>query len=121
MTNTFTNPIIPGFNPDPSICRVGEDYFLVTSTFEYFPGLPIYHSKDLLNWTLIGHVLTRRSQLDMRTTEPSGGIWAPTIRYHKGTFYVSTGCTQRFRPKEWVCVPHGEGEQDTDIKDGRIL
>lgn len=100
----FVNPIIPGFNPDPSICRVGDDYFLVTSTFEYFPGIPIYHSKDLLAWTLIGHVLTRRSQLEMRTTEPSGGVWAPTLRYHQGTFYVSVGCTQRFRPKEWVSV-----------------
>ncbi|KAL4811963.1 glycosyl hydrolase [Aspergillus spinulosporus] len=110
----YQNPIIPGFNPDPSIVRVGRDYFLVTSTFEYFPGIPIYHSTDLLNWTLIGHVLTRRSQLDMRTTEPSGGVWAPTIRYvnhqdkGKGRFYVSVGCTQRFRPKEWdIVIPRG--------------
>ncbi|KAL4976293.1 glycosyl hydrolase [Aspergillus desertorum] len=103
-------PHNPRLQPGPSIVRVGADYFLVTSTFEYFPGLPIYHSTDLLNWTLIGHVLTRRSQLDMRTTEPSGGVWAPTIRYvehpdkGKGRFYVSVGCTQRFRPKEWDIV-----------------
>ncbi|KAL2811878.1 glycosyl hydrolase [Aspergillus granulosus] len=108
----YRNPIIPGFNPDPSIIRVGGDYFLVTSTFEYFPGIPIYHSTDLLNWKIIGHVLTRRSQLDMRTTEPSGGVWAPTIRYReedgKGRFYVSVGCTQRFRPKEWdIVIPRG--------------
>ncbi|KAJ3956547.1 hypothetical protein N0V92_006919 [Colletotrichum tropicale] len=105
---SYSNPIIPGFNPDPSICRVGEDFFLVTSTFEYFPGIPIYHSRDLVNWQLIGHVLTRRSQLDMRTTEPSGGIWAPTLRHWQGRFYVSVGCTQRFRPKEWdIIIPRG--------------
>jgi beta-xylosidase len=101
-SGAFNNPIIPGFNPDPSICRVGDDYFLVTSTFEYYPGIPIYHSKDLLKWQLISHVITRPSQVNMRTTEPSGGLWAPTIRYHKGRFYVSLGCTHRFRPKEWV-------------------
>ncbi|RDW87084.1 glycoside hydrolase family 43 protein [Aspergillus mulundensis] len=124
---TFQNPIIPGFNPDPSIVRVDADYFLVTSTFEYFPGIPIYHSTDLLNWTLIGHVLTRRSQLDMRTTEPSGGVWAPTIRYQrgagdqgkekgKGRFYVSVGCTQRFRPKEWdIVIPRGFYVSTEDI------
>lgn len=98
----FNNPIIPGFNPDPSICRVNDDYYLVTSTFEYYPGIPVYHSKDLLQWKLIGHAITRHSQINMRTTEPSGGLWAPTIRHHKGRFYVSLGCTHRFRPKEWV-------------------
>jgi xylan 1,4-beta-xylosidase len=60
---TFTNPIIPGFHPDPSICRVGEDYFLVNSSFEYFPGVPLFHSHDLVHWRQIGHVLTRPSQL----------------------------------------------------------
>lgn len=55
--NTFKNPILTGMNPDPSICRVGDDFYLVTSTFEYFPGLPIYHSKDLINWKMIGHAL----------------------------------------------------------------
>ena len=53
------NPILPGFRPDPSICRVGDDYYLVTSSFAYFPGVPVYHSKDLANWEQIGHVLTR--------------------------------------------------------------
>ncbi|MEK4566812.1 glycoside hydrolase family 43 protein [Alkalihalobacillus sp. FSL R5-0424] len=88
--NTFKNPIIPGFYPDPSICRVGEDYYLVTSTFEYFPGVPIFHSRDLVNWKQIGHVLDRPSQLELGGTEPSAGIWAPTIRYHEGTFYMIT-------------------------------
>ncbi|KFY10954.1 hypothetical protein V492_04772 [Pseudogymnoascus sp. VKM F-4246] len=97
---TFNNPVISGFNPDPSVIRIEDDYFLVTSTFEYFPGLPIYHSKDLLNWTLIGHGLTRSSQLNLRTVEPSGGIWAPTIRYHKGRVYLTTCKWDRYRPKD---------------------
>lgn len=101
----FKNPIISGFNPDPSIARVGEDYFLTTSTFEYFPGLPIYHSRDLINWNLIGHALTRRSQLDLRTVEPGGGIWAPTLRWRQdaggqnGRFYLATCMWSRYRPK----------------------
>ncbi|KAK2772820.1 hypothetical protein FQN53_004425 [Emmonsiellopsis sp. PD_33] len=95
----YQNPIIPGFNPDPSIIRVGDDYFIITSTFEFFPGIPVYHSKDLIRWELIGHVLTRRSQLDIRTPEPGGGIWAPTIRYHDGTYYVTAANYDRFRPQ----------------------
>lgn len=87
---TFKNPIIPGFYPDPSICRVGDDYFLVTSSFEYFPGIPIFHSKDLVNWRQIGHVLDRPSQLDLDSTPNSKGIYAATIRYHNGIFYVIT-------------------------------
>jgi len=86
--NGYKNPIIPGFNPDPSICRVGEDYYLVTSSFEYFPGLPIYHSKDLINWRQIGHCLTRDSQLPLRKAPASAGLFAPTLRYHDGLFYV---------------------------------
>jgi len=85
---TFRNPIIPGFYPDPSICRVGEDYYLITSTFEYFPGLPIFHSRDLVNWRQIGHVLDRPSQLPLDGLAASRGLYAPTIRYHQGTFYV---------------------------------
>jgi xylan 1,4-beta-xylosidase len=87
---TFQNPIIPGFYPDPSICRVGEDYYLVTSTFEYFPGVPVFHSRDLVHWRQIGHVLDRPSQLDLDGVRPSGGIYAPTIRYHDGVFYMIT-------------------------------
>jgi len=84
----FHNPIVPGFNPDPSICRVGSDYYLVTSTFEYFPGVPIYHSTDLVNWRQVGYCLTRDSQLPLQTSPSSGGIYAPTIRWHNGTFYM---------------------------------
>ncbi|WFR60928.1 glycoside hydrolase family 43 protein [Paenibacillus amylolyticus] len=87
---TFRNPVLPGFHPDPSAIRVGEDYYLVTSSFEYFPGVPLFHSKDLVHWQQLGHVLDRASQLNLDGIMPSRGIWAPTIRYHKGTFYMIT-------------------------------
>lgn len=87
----FTNPILAGFYPDPSICRVGSDYYLVTSTFAYFPGIPIFHSKDLVNWRLIGHVMERPEQMDCIGLGVSRGIFAPAIRYHNGVFYVT--CT----------------------------
>jgi len=87
---TFQNPVITGFYPDPSICRAGEDYYMVHSTFEYFPGVPVSHSKDLVHWRLIGYCLTRESQLPLKKMRASGGIYAPTIRYHKGTFYMIT-------------------------------
>jgi alpha-N-arabinofuranosidase len=86
--NGYQNPIIRGFNPDPSICRVNDDFYLVTSSFEYFPGLPIYHSKDLVNWEQLGHCLTRDSQLPLHKAFASGGLFAPSLRYHDGTFYV---------------------------------
>jgi beta-xylosidase len=98
-TGAFQNPVLPGFNPDPSVIRVGSDYFCATSSFEYFPGAPIYHSKDLVKWKLIGHALTRKSQLDIKTPEPGGGVWATTIRYHEGTFYVITNSFDRYRPQ----------------------
>lgn len=88
--NYYTNPILKGFYPDPSICRVGDDYYLVNSSFEYYPGVPIFHSKDLINWQQIGHVLNRPSQLNLDSVRASGGIYAPTIRYHNGTFYMIT-------------------------------
>ncbi|KAH8149830.1 uncharacterized protein LAJ45_05982 [Morchella importuna] len=92
ISHAFQNPIIPGFNPDPTIQRVGKDYFLATSTFEFFPGVPIYHSIDLINWEIIGHALNRPSQLNLRGTAPSGGIFAPTLRYHEQTrtYYMIT-------------------------------
>ena len=87
----FTNPILSGFYPDPSICRVGSDYYLVNSTFSYFPGIPIFHSKDLVNWELIGHVMDRAEQMDLDGFGVSRGIFAPAIRYNDGVFYVT--CT----------------------------
>lgn len=86
----FSNPIIRGFHPDPTICRVGEDYWLVVSSFEYFPGLPVFHSRDLVNWRLAGHALSRPDQLDLSARQISQGIFAPTLRYHNGTFYLIT-------------------------------
>lgn len=86
----YANPVIPGFHPDPSICRVGDDYYLVTSTFEYFPGVPVFHSRDLVHWRKIGHCLTRESQLPLAGAGSSGGIYAPTIRHHNGRFYMAT-------------------------------
>ena len=92
--NTFINPIIPGGYPDPSICRVGDDFYIVNSSFEYFPGLPIHHSKDLVNWELIGYGLHRPSQasgaVNLLDVQENGGIHAPTIRFNKGTFYIVT-------------------------------
>ena len=88
MPGTFHNPILPGCYPDPSICRVGEDFYLVTSTFEYFPGLPIFHSRDLVHWHQVGHVLNRASQLPLAGIRSSGGLYAPTIRFSGGVFYV---------------------------------
>jgi xylan 1,4-beta-xylosidase len=88
VSQTFRNPILPGFYPDPSICRVGEDYYLVNSTFEFFPGLPLHHSRDLVHWRPVGHALTRPSQLNLDGIRASGGLYAPTIRHHNGTFYV---------------------------------
>lgn len=86
----YTNPVIRGFNPDPSVCRVGDDYYLVTSSFQYYPGVPLYHSRDLVNWEQIGHVLTRESQLLLTGANSNGGIYAPTIRHHNGRFYMIT-------------------------------
>ncbi|MGC0369103.1 family 43 glycosylhydrolase [Microbacterium sp. SLBN-111] len=83
-----TTPVIPGFFPDPSVCRVGEDYYLVNSSFEYAPGIPIWHSRDLRTWTQLGNVLTRESQFLAGGSPASRGIYAPTIRHRDGTFFV---------------------------------
>ncbi|CAG8944229.1 unnamed protein product [Penicillium salamii] len=98
---THSNPIIPGFSPDPSICLIGDAFFLVTSSFHLFPGLPIYTSKDLISWTHIGNAINRRSQVslsrattfldpwdDGTTLVATGGLYAPTIRHHEGLTYI---------------------------------
>ena len=87
---TAKNPILPGFYPDPSICRVEDTYYLVNSTFSYAPGVPIFESRDLVNWKQIGNILDRREQLVLDGATMSRGIYAPTIRYHQGTFYMIT-------------------------------
>lgn len=93
ITNkTFRNPILPGFNADPSICRRGEDYYLVNSSFAFYPGIPILHSKDLVHWTQIGAAITRKSQIDLSVHGMSRGLYAPAISYHNGWFYIV--CTE---------------------------
>jgi xylan 1,4-beta-xylosidase len=84
------NPIIRGFYPDPSVCRANGKYYLVTSSFQFFPGVPLFESEDLVNWKQIGHCLTRHSQYTLHDVRSSGGIFAPTIRFYDGTFYMVT-------------------------------
>ena len=101
IPSTFRNPILKGFYPDPSLCRVGEWTYLITSSFYYFPGIPIFASKDLVHWKQIGHALSRPEQLDYRNCDISEGIWASTIRYHDGTYYIISmldvnGRTERY-------------------------
>lgn len=87
----FTNPVVKGCYPDPSVCRVGDDFYLVNSSFEFFPGLPVLHSRDLVHWKTIGHCLSRSDQLILEPGEHNhSGIYAPSIRYHEGIFYVIT-------------------------------
>jgi xylan 1,4-beta-xylosidase len=93
----YLNPILPGYYPDPSILRVGEDYYLVNSSFTHFPGLPVWHSKDLVHWTQIANAVNRPSQADFGTLEISRGLFAPAINYHDGTYYIINTCVD--------CVP----------------
>jgi xylan 1,4-beta-xylosidase len=88
MPNVIQNPILPGFNPDPCIIRVGADFYIATSTFEWWPGVQIHHSRDLVNWQLLTHALTRVSQLDLVGHPDSCGIWAPALSYADGLFYL---------------------------------
>ena len=93
---TITNPILRGFNPDPSICRVDDDYYLAVSTFEWYPGVQIYHSKDLANWRLVARPLARASLLDMRGEPDSCGVWAPCLTYADGMFWLCYTDVKRF-------------------------
>ncbi|MCL2442921.1 MAG: glycoside hydrolase family 43 protein [Treponema sp.] len=88
MTRKYKNPILSGFYPDPSICRVGNDFYLVNSTFAYFPGIPVFHSVDLINWRQIGNAIDRPGQLNYDEHQISQGLFAPSIRYNNGTFYI---------------------------------
>lgn len=96
MTAMIRNPILPGFNPDPSICRVGDDYYIATSTFEWYPGVQIHHSRDLVNWRLVRRPLERASQLDMRGNPDSCGVWAPCLSYDDGLFWLVYTDVKRF-------------------------
>lgn len=86
--NQIQNPILPGYYPDPSICRAGDDYYLVCSSFEMTPGIPIFHSRDLAHWTQIGNAMTEENGFHIERDGGVGGIMAPTIRYHEGLFYI---------------------------------
>src|SRR5215207_9129893 len=93
--NDYYNPIIAGFYPDPTIVRVGDDFYVATSSFSYYPGVPIFHSRDLINWTQIGNILDRPSQLNLDSAGVSRGIFAPALSYHDGTFYMITTLVDR--------------------------
>jgi beta-xylosidase len=88
----YRNPVIPGFHPDPSVCRRGDEYVLAASSFTYFPGVPIFTSTDLVTWTQVGNALDRESQLDLSATlsSSSRGVYAPTVRYHDGRLWMIT-------------------------------
>ncbi|KAL0571955.1 hypothetical protein V5O48_010007 [Marasmius crinis-equi] len=116
--NALINPVLPGWNPDPSILRVGDDYFIASSTFEYFPGVPIYHSKDLVNWQLIHHALSRPSQLTLFGTPSDAGVWAPALRYHDGVFYLATTTRYVYTP-ELRLFPRSFWVTTTDIFSGQ--
>ncbi len=109
------NPILRGFNPDPSLCRVGDDYYIATSTFEWYPGVQIHHSKDLQNWTLATRPLNRAAQLDMRGNPDSCGIWAPSLSYDNGQFWLIYTNVRRYdgnykdAPNFLVTAPSIEG------------
>ena len=117
----YQNPVIPGFHPDPSICRVGDDYYLVTSSFQYFPGVPLFHSRDLVHWEQIGHCLTRQSQLPLHDANSTEGIYAPTIRYHEGTFYMTTtNVSDKGNFIVYATNPYGEWSEPVWLEQGGI-
>ncbi len=88
MNHKIKNPVIPGFYPDPSICRAGDDFYLACSSFELFPGIPVFHSRDLAHWELSGYALTEENGFHVEKNSMTGGLMAPTLRYHDGTFYM---------------------------------
>ena len=91
---SFRNPILPGFHPDPSVVRVGDDFYLVNSTFSWFPGIPVFHSRDLVNWRLIGHAIDRPDQLDFSGLGTNRGVFAPAMEHHAGRFYIFNTCIE---------------------------
>lgn len=117
----YQNPVIPGFHPDPSVCRVGEDFYLVNSSFQYFPGVPLFHSKDLVHWEQIGHCLTRPSQLPLHEASAWGGIYAPTIRYNDGIFYmITTNVSDKGNFIVHTTDPRGEWSEPIWLEQGGI-
>ena len=120
-TNGYQNPVIPGFHPDPSVCRVGNDFYLVNSSFQYFPGVPLFHSTDLIHWEQIGNCLTRPSQLELSKASFSGGIYAPTIRYNDGVFYmITTNVTDKGNFLVHTTDPRGQWSEPVWLEQGGI-
>ena len=101
------NPILPGFHPDPTICRVDSDYYICNSSFTWYPGLPIYRSRDLVNWQLVGHVIDRPDMITLDGVRDKDGIWAPTLRYREGRFYLF--CNVSNRGNFFLTSEHAEG------------
>lgn len=92
----FKNPVLRGFNAEPSLCKVGDDFYLATSTFEWYPGVQIHHSRDLENWTLVSRPLSSADQLDLRGNPDSCGVWAPALSYADGQFWLIYTNVRRF-------------------------
>ena len=96
MANTITNPILPGFHPDPSIIRVGDTYYIANSTFQWFPGVRISQSRDLVHWQHLTYPLERISQLDLTGAPDNGGVWAPCLTYDNGVYYLVYSIVRAF-------------------------
>lgn len=117
----YNNPIVKGFYPDPSVCKVDDTYYLVCSSFQYFPGVPIFESKDLINWTQISHCITRKSQIQLDTVGSSGGVFAPTIRYNNDRFYMTTtNDTTHQNFYVWTDDIYGEWSEPIFVDQGGI-
>lgn len=117
----YNNPVQKGFYPDPSVCFADGRYYMVCSSFQYFPGVPLFESEDLVNWTQIGHVLTRKSQVMLEKINSSGGVFAPTIRYHEGRFYmVTTNDTTHQNFYVYTDDIHGEWSEPIYVDQGGI-
>ena len=117
----FRNPVISGYYPDPSVCKANGKYYLVTSSFHFFPGVPLFESEDLINWEQIGYCLTRKSQVPLDDAHSSGGIFAPTIRYNDGRFYmVTTNTTAGGNFYVYTDDIYGEWSEPIYVKQGGI-
>ncbi|MBW5445307.1 family 43 glycosylhydrolase [Cohnella sp. CFH 77786] len=117
----FNNPVVKGMYPDPSVCKVKDTYYLACSSFQYFPGVPLFESKDLINWKPIGHCLTRQSQIQLDKVNSSGGVFAPTLRYHNGRFYMTTtNDTTRQNFYVWTDDIYGEWSDPINVDQGGI-
>lgn len=117
----YQNPVLRGFHPDPSVCRAGDTYYMVCSSFQYFPGVPLFESRDLVNWQQIGHVLTRPEQIALEDVPSSGGVFAATIRHHNGRFYMTTtNNSTRQNFYVWTDDIHGEWSEPLYVEQDGI-